>query len=111
MNINRLIALIDLALTEADNFVMTDYDGDEKPMLGTKRALFLLKEELQNSPLNINQRVLRAMHDVGVAAVKMYYLSPLEKAIKNVTEILYNEIPNYKNLEPLRMDFGKGNPI
>lgn len=47
MDTTRLITLIDTALREADNFVETDYDGEQAHMAGTKKALSLLREEVQ----------------------------------------------------------------
>ena len=111
MDTDKFLRLIDITLKAADDFVNTDYGGNEKPMLNTKKALLLLKEEVHLNPENINERVLRAMHDVGGVSVKAYYNSPLEDAISNLTELLYNEIPSYKYLQPLRIDYGKGNPI
>lgn len=111
MDINKLITLIEVALVEADDFVARYYDGNDKPMISTKKTLSLLKEELQSNPESINERVLRAMHDIGATAVKSYENTPLEGAISDVTGMLYYGIPHYKNLKPLRMDFGKGNPV
>ena len=111
MNTEKLIILIDQALAEADKYIDKYYHGDEKPMAGTKKALRLLKSEVLNQPDNINERVLRAMADVDGMAVKAYENTDLEKAIFSVTDILYDEIPHYKILEPLRMDFDKGDPI
>lgn len=48
------------------------------------------------------------MHDTGVAAVKMYYNSPLEDAIKAVNNVLYHEIPLFKTLMPLGNEFNRG---
>lgn len=111
MNTEKLIALIDKALEEADTYIVRYYHGDEKPMTGTKKALCLLKSEVINQPNNINERVLRGMADIGGMSVKAYENTPLEEAIGAVTEMLYYGIPHYKHLEPLRMDFGKGDPI
>ena len=70
MNINELIEAIDVALGEADNFVNKYYNGDGEPMINTKKALLLLKEEIKNNAHSINERVLRAMHDIGATSVK-----------------------------------------
>lgn len=107
MNTEKLIALIE----KADRHVAKYYHGEERPMAGTKKALRLLKNEVLNHPENINERVLRAMADVDGIAVKAYENTDLERAIFAVTDILYDEIPHYKSLEPLRMDFDKGDPI
>ncbi len=111
MNTDKLIALINIALKEADDYVKKYYGGDEKPMLETKKVLFLLKHEVQNNSENINERVLRSMHGIGALAVKAYENTPLDDAIGSVISGLYYQFPKYKKLKPLRMDFGKGNPI
>ena len=111
MNTNKLIIEIDKALVEADKYIVKYYNSDEKPMEGTKKTLRLLKNEVLSRPDNINERVLRAMRDTGMSSFKEYENTPHEEAILAVMEVLYNEIPHYKNLEPLRMDFGKGDPI
>jgi hypothetical protein len=111
MNTNKLLGLIDIAIEEADNYAVKYFHEDKERMTDTKKALFLLREEVQNHPENINKRVLRAMHDTGMASFKEYENSPLEDAINAVTEMLYYSIPYYKNLEPLRNEFGKGDPI
>ena len=107
----KLIALIDLALTEADNFVVRYYDNDAEPMQNTIKTLSLLRIEVENRPENINKRVLRAMCDISTLSVKCYEGTPLEKAISKIFKVLYDAIPIFKHLEPLRMDFGKQDPI
>ena len=57
-------------------------------MLNTPKALQLLKFEAQNYPDEINERVLRVMHDVGVAGVEVFYPSKLAEDIGNNTEVL-----------------------
>ena len=111
MNINKFKDAIDFALLEADNFVNKYYGGDNAPMVNTKKALLLLKHEIENNGETINERVLRAMHDIGATSVKSYENTPLEEAIDRVINILYNDIPMYRYLEPLRLEFGKGDPI
>lgn len=113
MESNKLITLIDNALAETNNVVANslNYNENEEPILSTKKVLNLLKEEVQHNPEKIHERILRAMHDIGMSAYKDFENTPLENAIGKVTEMLYNGIPQYKEIEPLRMDFGKGNPI
>jgi hypothetical protein len=111
MDNNKLLRLIDVALKEADNYVSKYFHGDEERMIDTKKTLFLLRSEVEKNPGNINKRVLRAMHDTGMASFKEYENSPLEDAINTVTELLYYSIPYYKDLQPLGSEFGKGDPI
>lgn len=110
---DKLIALINVALSERDNLIAESkyYKGHENIIIEIKTALDLLKLEVLSNSDNINERVLRAMHDLGIASFKFFENWPLEQAINNITETLYCEIPNYKNLAPLGEDFGKGNPI
>ena len=113
INTQKTITLIDLALLEVDNIVAKSkyYHSDEEPIISTKKVLYLLREEVEHNAENINERVLRAMHDLGMAAYKEFENTTLENILNNLTEVLYNDIPNYKNLEPLRSDLGKGQPI
>ena len=78
--------LIEKALLEADKFVAKYHDGNEQPVLDTKKVLNLLKSEVLHNPTNINERILRAMHDIGMASYKDYENTPLEDAINDVTE-------------------------
>jgi hypothetical protein len=113
MNTDKLILMIDNACKEIDGISNTSkyFSSDSEPIVTTKKVLSLLKREVINDPERINIRVLRAMHDVGMSSYKDFEHTTVEQAINNVTELLYSEIPSYKTLEPLRMDFGKGDPI
>jgi hypothetical protein len=111
MDVNRLIQLIDAALAEADDFEKKYYVNKEWLMDGTRKSLLLLKSEVLLHPEKINNRVLRAMNDTGMASFKQFENSPLESAINKVTGFLYNEIPEYRHLKPLYGDFDKGDPI
>ena len=83
--------------------------------LNYMKNLFVWLEALQgelDKPLcEIQIRVLRATHDMGAMAVRAYEDTPLEKSISGITYLFYDAIPFYKDLEPLRMDYGKGDPI
>lgn len=113
MDNNKLISLIDLALKEVDNIIANSkyYQHDKEPMLSVIKVLTLLKENLHKNPDSINKRILRGMHDLGVASYREFANTQLEKTLDNITSMLYYEMPGYSELEPLRGDFGKGNPI
>lgn len=102
--------LIENALAEAEVYSLSHASG-QGAIADAKKVLLLLNEAIKNDPSNISVRVLRAMHDVGMSAFKDFENTQLENALDNVTTMLYNEIPFYKVLDPLRGDFGKGNPI
>jgi hypothetical protein len=110
---NRIITLINLALLEADKLVENSnfYQEEREPILSTKKVLFLLRIEMERSPDKINERILRAMHDLGMSSYKDFENTTLEVALNNLTAALYNDLPVYKHLTPLRGDFGKGNPV
>ena len=113
MNINNLIEKIEVALVEADRLTSKSnfYTNDSEPIRSTKYVLNLLRKELSQDNKNINNRVLRAMHDLGMSSYKDFENTPLESALNNVISLLYNELPEYKKVQPLRADFGKGDPI
>ncbi len=113
MDPNKLTELIDSTLDVAHELISKSehYRVSKEPMSSLFIVLGLLKEELRKDPNSINKRVLRAMHDIGGTAVKVFENTQLDEAIGDLTGYLYQNIPDYKKLEPLRMDFGKGNPI
>lgn len=65
----------------------------------------------QASTGNISERVLRAMHDIGMYSYKVFEYTPASDSIRKLTKYLYDTIPVYKELKPLRGEFGKGDPI
>ncbi len=113
MNTDKLILLIDKALLEIDYFVANSkvYTIDKKPFLDYKNVLDLLRLEIQKSPKQINERVLRATRDISTSIAKEFEETSFADSLYKVIDFLYEEIPQYKRLELLRMDFGKGNPI
>ncbi len=111
MDIKELLNLIDVALAQSNEYTVEYYGGNKRFLADTEKVLNLLRAELEEHPNNINERVLRAMHDVGVSAVKEYDPSNFSDTIGEIISILYHNIEIYKKLEPLRMDFGKQYPI
>lgn len=110
---NKLISLIDLTFIEIDSLVRESrlFKEEQEPIASTKKVLMFLRREIEHNPKKINERLLRAMHDVGMSSFKDFENSALEQAINNLTAALYNEIPEYKHLMPLRGGFGKGDPV
>jgi len=110
MSEGKLLNLVEDALEQLEQYVIMYDKGISSPTtIATKRVLLLLKEDVTSFP-EINGRLLRATHDMSVAAVKVYDGTPLEEALLNVIRELY-KIPGYSKLEPLRGDFGKGTPV
>lgn len=87
------------------------YNTESEPISSTKKVLSLLKAEVENDPQQISEIIFRAMHDVGMSSYIDFENTPVEKAIDDIITFLYEEVPIYKRLEPLRTNFGKGNPI
>ncbi|WP_286923070.1 hypothetical protein [Flavobacterium sp. UBA4197] len=109
----QIIEVIDNALLELD--ILSNqykmYQKGKEPYDSTHRILILLRSEININQKNINKRVLRAIHDMGMSSYKDFENTKLECLINSIISIIYNQIPIYKSLEPLREDFGKGNPI
>ncbi len=106
--------LIQIALNELEKLSVkySMYKKGSMAYENTYKVLMLLKSEINNNEQrSIDKRVLRAMHDIGMASYKVFENTKMEIAIDNITSILYDTIPIYKKLEPLRGDFGKGDPI
>ena len=110
---NKLEEIIENTLNIAHDMISKSehYRVSKEPMASVIIVLRFLKGELKRDPNNINKRVLRAMHDIGATAVKVFENTPLDDGIEEVTGYLYQHLKGYKELEPLRMDFGKGKPI
>jgi len=104
---NEANSLINLLLAEL-NINADKYNEDA--INETEKVLLLLKKELQMK-FYIDERVLRAMHDIGMAGYKDFENSVVEVLINKLIGVLGNNIPVYRSLEPLRGEFGKGNPI
>jgi hypothetical protein len=110
MNTDKLLNLIEKTLVEVQNYGMT-HNAGKSSIVDTKKVLNLLKAEIVKDAKNINERVLRAMHDIGMSSYKEFENTPLENAIGAITSLLYDQLPFYKTLTPLRDDFGKDFPI
>lgn len=110
---NKLKYLIDIALVEIQEYaVKSKIDSiDEAPISKFIKVLRLLKIEAENNPNQINERVLRAIRDVGGIIVKSYDDASFEEPFFKVFSFLSKEITYFDNLEPLRNDFGRGDPI
>lgn len=113
MDVLKCISLIDSSMRELDQLGLNSkyYRMDDEPILSTRNVLDLLKAEIQRDSRKINERVLRAMHDLGMSSYKDFENTPVETAIGKVTELLYRDIPYYRDLKPLLGDFGKGDPV
>jgi len=108
----KILTLVGIALSEVDKIVADGfYKMDDKVIVITKRVLNLLHDEIIINGKKINYRVLRATHNVGMSSFKNFEITSLENAINDLTKALYEDIPRYKNVEPLGGDFGNGNPI
>lgn len=109
----ELLELIKNALNVLDSLSIQFkmYGKETESYKSTFKVLSLLRKEVEQNSENINERILRAMHDIGMSSYKEFENTEMETAINNITSVLYNEIPHYKTLKPLRMDFGKEYPI
>lgn len=113
MDKSKVTELIDIALSEIDILVFdsTFYTNERESIVDTRKVLTLLKEAIKHNPNKINERILRAMHNIGILSYRDFENTPLEDTLGEITEQLYYAFPCYKDLEPLGTDFGEGNPI
>jgi Tfp pilus assembly PilM family ATPase len=77
----------------------------------TRKVLYLLQCEIAKEMVVPHERILRAMHDIGMSAYKDFENTKMERLIQNITTLLSRQFPFYKTLKPLRSEFGKGDPI
>lgn len=111
-NYEECIDLIDKALEDTKIVVAKSkwMRFDSEPILSTQRVLQALRSDFVKNPDGVNERILRAMHDLGMSAFKEFENTPLEESIAGITSFLYKSHPIYKSLKPLGSDFGKGVP-
>lgn len=113
MNKEELLEVIESAIKETykkverSSYLTLKHEEIENTLI----VLNLLKMELNTNPNKINERVLRGVCDLGMYAFKYFENSSLEDTLCKLDEIVYREIPNTKNLKPLGLDFGNGDPI
>lgn len=110
MNINKIKKAIDLACIEVENLEINS-KSNKRALSDVKLVMALLLEQLDKNPSNINIRILRAMHDIGMSGYKDFENTELENKINYLTELLFAEIPIYRSLTPLRSDFGNAYPV
>lgn len=102
MDKEQILDLIDKTLKAMEEVALNSkyLRIDAEPLLSTKKVLIALKKELENNANSINERILRAMHDIGMSSYKDFENTSLEDALINLVSLLNREIPNYKNLQP-----------
>jgi hypothetical protein len=109
-----------IALKELAQQVLKDLDEykrirtitpENTPVHMTKKAIDLLIIELERDDEIMSERVLRAMQDIGGLSVKNFENTLLDDSIRKLYKQMWNTIPEFKELSPLRMDWGKGIPI
>ena len=112
MNNKDIIIAIDIAVLEVENYIKKyDLPEDSQLITHTLKVLSLLKNELFQNKDTVNERLLRGFKDICTTTAIHYEHTNFNDAIFNVNEKLEQKFDNYKYLELLRMDFGKGEPI
>jgi len=112
MNKESIILSIETAILEVEKYIQKYNLSQETQLtLHTLKVLKLLKEEFIQDKEIINERLLRGYKDICTTTAIQYEESNFNDAIFIVNRDLENNIENYKYLDLLRMDFGKGNPI
>jgi hypothetical protein len=87
-----------------------NFSFNKYPYKEVLQVLTLIKEKVIHGE-QLHTRILRAMKDVYVITFRNFKGTPLYDEIDNLDNCLIALVKDYEKLEPLGMDFGKGNPI
>jgi hypothetical protein len=107
--VENLILLIDKALNDLQVVVSETptWTYDKDPVKRTFALLTRLKKDARGGLSKIDEKVLRATHNLGVSSFKDFENTPLEDSILEVTAFLRRNIPKYNGLKLLDWNFGK----
>ena len=111
LNSSKIIASVDTAVKAIEQYVQK-YDLSESQLVTADiKVLLLIKAEIIKNPNNINERLLRGFKDVCTTMAIQFEEYDFFDPIFEIYHEFDNNIPKFKKLELLRMDFGKGDPI
>jgi len=111
MSNTKLDILLNKSLIELKDYVDKYTQGEFTwPETAVKKVLDLLKDDMSNN-VNPNDRLLSAFHDIMVVSLRNHSDTELYQILKALEKEISIFFPKYLKLEPLRLDFGKGNPI
>ena len=111
MNKESIIQSIEFADKKVREYVQQyQLSAEHELVRDFLKMLDLLKEDLQNNGV-IRERVLRGFKDICTTTAIQYEETPFNDPIFGINAKLEKNIPGYKHLPLLRMEFGKGDPI
>lgn len=106
-----LIENIEIGLKELNNYKRSNnIASDEWSTKVTEQVLRSIRESIEKGG-KVNHRLLRAMKDIYVVSFRNFDGTKLHEAIDCIDSQLSTLFKNYQSLEPLGMDFGKGDPV
>ncbi len=110
-NTNEIVALIDFAIERIENCILINkLPANTSLTWGSIKVLNLIKTCLiDNSEIPV--RVLRGLKDVCTLTAIQHEDSDFHEPIFQIYEFLELKYPHLKDLELLRMEFGKEDPI
>lgn len=112
MDKESIIKSIDIAILEVEKYIKKyNLLTDHQLRTHTIKVLELLKKEFESDKSVISERLLRGYKDICTTTAIQYEESNFYDAIFMVNKKLEENIDDYKYLNLLRMDFGKGDPI
>jgi hypothetical protein len=114
MKKEKLLELINTASNELDDFEGSGgkFTACELHIIISIRFLLgLLNHEALNNSQEINIRVLRATIDIAGLLAKQHEDAWFAESFFRITDFFYSEIPIYRQLNQLGMDYGKGHPV
>lgn len=111
MDVFKCKGSIEKAISELNNCIGCDpLNIDEWTLKIINKVLKSMKEEVDEKN-QFGDRIIRGFKDVVVISSRNYEHSKLGDAINELSSCLNLTIPNYREYEPLGMDFGKQNPF
>lgn len=104
--IEKYLKLIETALNELEELSEGSkmYGKESLPYQRTKKVFLLFREEIGKKTEDIDETLLRAMHNIGISSFKDFENTKLENSILKITASLRDDVPTYKTLEPLDDD-------
>jgi len=107
----NLINYIENVLSALDEYEIKYNISSDNWTTNVIRKVMIAFKESEKIEENLNIRLLRAMKDVYVVSFRNFEGTELHNTIKKINNQLSLLYKSYNDLEPLGMDFGKGNPI
>ena len=108
----KIIKLIKNAQGETSSVVSNSayLHNESSEIVRTRKILELLLKSVEKNEV-LNERLQRAVCDLGMFSFKYFENTDLEEALNNVSSFFYDKYSAIERLNPLGHEFGEGDPI